>query len=132
LIVADTDVLIDYLCGTEPAAERIAVELRAGHLGTTSVTRFELLSGARTLREENQLRELLESMDCLPLDVDAADRAAAVRRELERRRATIGMGDSMIAGIVLAAGGILLTRNRKHFERVTGLKLATLSTLPSD
>jgi predicted nucleic acid-binding protein len=36
------------------------------------------------------------------------------------------MADSQIAGIVLAQDGVLLTRNRKHFERVDTLKLATL------
>jgi predicted nucleic acid-binding protein len=34
------------------------------------------------------------------------------------------MGDSLIAGIILAAGGILLTRNVEHFRRVPGLRLA--------
>jgi predicted nucleic acid-binding protein len=32
----------------------------------------------------------------------------------------IGMGDILIAGIVLAQGGTLLTRNRRHFERIPG------------
>jgi len=36
------------------------------------------------------------------------------------------MADSLIAGIVLTPDAILLTRNRKHFERVEGLKLASL------
>ena len=35
----------------------------------------------------------------------------------------IGMGDSLIAGIVLANDGVLWTRNRRHFERVAGLRL---------
>ena len=34
------------------------------------------------------------------------------------------MADSLIAGIVRAAGGILLTRNPAHFERVSGLALS--------
>lgn len=34
------------------------------------------------------------------------------------------MADSLIAGIVLTAGAMLLTRNRRHFERVAGLRLA--------
>ena len=33
------------------------------------------------------------------------------------------MADYMIAAICIAGGGVLLTRNRKHFERVEGLKL---------
>lgn len=38
----------------------------------------------------------------------------------------IGMGDSLIAGIVLAHGETLMTRNRRHFGRVEGLRIATL------
>jgi predicted nucleic acid-binding protein len=34
------------------------------------------------------------------------------------------MADSLIAGIVTSNGGTLLTRNRRHFERIPGLKLA--------
>jgi predicted nucleic acid-binding protein len=42
------------------------------------------------------------------------------------------MADSLIAGIVLAARGILLTRNRRHFERVPGLSLGRLGSLDGD
>lgn len=52
------------------------------------------------------------------------DRAAGVRRELERIGAPIGMADSLIAAIVLERGGVLITRNRSHFERVPDLRLA--------
>src|SRR2546422_487296 len=56
----------------------------------------------------------------------AADRAAEVRRSLEPRGQSMGMGDSLIAGIILANKSILLTRNRQHFARVPGLTLGTL------
>jgi tRNA(fMet)-specific endonuclease VapC len=126
LIVGDTDVLIDFLAGREPAASRVAIEMEAPTFGTTAVTRFELLAGARDRTAENLLRRLLDSLTTLPLDRESADQAAGVRRALEQRGQPIGMADSLIAGIVLAHDGILLTRNRKHFERVDGLKLATL------
>jgi predicted nucleic acid-binding protein len=35
--------------------------------------------------------------------------------------------DSLIAGIVLANDGVLLTRNRRHFERVADLTLSVVS-----
>lgn len=126
MIVADTDVLIDFLAGQEPAAARIALELEQGDLHTTAVTRFELLAGARAERQRKGILKLLAALATLPLDVAAADRAAAVRRDLEKRGAPIGMADSLIAGIVLEAGGILLTRNRAHFERVEGLALGRM------
>jgi predicted nucleic acid-binding protein len=42
------------------------------------------------------------------------------------------MGDSLIAGIVLARGGSLLTRNKRHFERVLELRLADPQGLRPD
>ena len=47
MMVADTDVLIDFREGRSPAAERIALELDRGQLRTTVITRFELLAGQR-------------------------------------------------------------------------------------
>jgi tRNA(fMet)-specific endonuclease VapC len=122
-LVADTDVLIDFLAGYEPSASRVVLELERGTLRTTAVTRFELLAGARTARQDAVVRRLLDAVPSLPLDARAADRAAVLRRSLEKRGMSIGMGDSLIAGIVIAVDGILLTRNVKHFERVEGLRL---------
>jgi len=126
MIVADTDVLIDYLEGRGAAAETVAEALRRDQLQTTAVNYFELLSGARRRREQQAVLALLGSIPVLPLDVDAARRSAEIRRQLERLGVGIGMGDSLIAGIVLARGGTLLTRNGRHFERVPELLLAEM------
>jgi tRNA(fMet)-specific endonuclease VapC len=126
MTIADTDVLIDFLSASEPAAGRVRKELQDGNLATTVITRFELLSGARSARALRAIGQLLDSVRTIELDRAAADRAAAVRRLLERKGSTIGMADSLIAGIVLNVSGVLLTRNRRHFERVEGLALATL------
>jgi predicted nucleic acid-binding protein len=126
MIVADTDVLIDFLAGRDPGAELVTAELNRGDLRTTSVTRFELLAGARTTRQENTIRELLAAVPALALDEEAADRAAEIQRGLQSSGESIGMADSLIAGIVLSHGATLLTRNRRHFARVTGLRMAEL------
>ncbi len=124
MMIADTDVLIDFLGGAEPFASRIALELEHDALRTTAISRFELLSGARSTREVKLVRDLLAAIPALPLDAAAADRAAEARSALERAGSPIGMGDSLIAGIVLANDGILITRNRKHFDRVPGLHVS--------
>ena len=123
MIVADTDVLIDALRGRSPAAERIALELGTGQLATTAITAFELRSGARESPASAQVDTLLRALVVLSFDEVAAERAAAARRELDAKGYPIGMADYLIAGICLANGAILLTRNRKHFERVSGLAL---------
>lgn len=126
MIVADSDVLIDSLRGREPARGRIELELKSGALATTVVNAFELLSGARVRKEHEKVERLLAALAILPLDEAAAREAAAVRARLEAGGQGIGMADYLIAGICLARGAMLLTRNRVHFERVVGLHLATL------
>jgi predicted nucleic acid-binding protein len=125
MIVADTDVLIDYLNNKGSIADRIDRELRAG-LATTVISRFELLGGARRTNALAKLKRLLAALGTLRLDSESADRAADIRRELEDRGSPIGMADSLIAGIVLRHRAILLTRNRRHFERIPSLHLAEL------
>ena len=67
---------------------------------------------------------LLGAMTVLPLEVDAARKASEVRKDLLSRGEDIGMADSLIAGICMSAGGMLITRKRRHFERISGLKLS--------
>jgi predicted nucleic acid-binding protein len=91
MIVADTDVLIDFLEGAEPGARRIGLELEHQALVTTVITCFELLAGARSDRQRHLITELLSALRCLPLDEVAADRAAAVRQTLVAGGIDIGM-----------------------------------------
>jgi tRNA(fMet)-specific endonuclease VapC len=126
LILADTDVLIDYLKGIQAAAERIRSYAALQSLCTSAVSCFELLSGADQGKQGEEVRLLVSTLPVLPLDLESAARAAGVRRNLAARGLPIGMGDSLVAGIALANGLHLLTRNRKHFQQVEGLHLVSL------
>ncbi len=123
MILADTDVLIDYLAEVRPVVEQISRYAEADRLWTTAISCFELLSGAEPGRRGDRIRRLVESLNVLPCDLPAAQRAAEVRRYLEGRGQAIGMADSLIAGIALVHDLPLFTRNRKHFERVPELTL---------
>lgn len=127
LTVADSDVLIDALRGREPAATRVVEEVQSGRLATTAVTAFELLSGAREERARSAVEALLATLTILPLDEAASRAAAEVQCRLEAEGVPIGMADYLIAGICLSRSAVLLTRNRRHFERVRGLFLGDLS-----
>lgn len=126
MIVTDTDVLIDSLRGAEPVRGRIDLELSTGHLATTVVTAFELLSGARGPAQKEKIERLLGAMTILPLEFTASKTAAGIRRDLESRGEGIGMADYLIGGICLSRNAMLLTRNRAHFQRIPGLQLAAL------
>ena len=126
MIIADTDVLIDFLRDRGPMADRIALELTSSSFVTTVITEFELRSGIRSRREAKMVEALLGALDVFSLDPPAARRASEVRRALESEGQAIGMADSLIAGICLERDGILLTRNVKHFSRVDGLTLTRM------
>jgi predicted nucleic acid-binding protein len=126
MILADTDVLIDYLNGISPVFEQVVRSIETEQIATTVITIFELLSGADEGRRGKATNVVARSLPALPLDFAAAERAASIRRHLQRARKSIGMADSLIAGIALANDLPLLTRNRSHFERVPDLKLVDI------
>lgn len=123
MILADTDVLIDYLAGIESVRRQVIGYIESEQLLTSAVTSFELLCGFRPGRRGEALQRLLELLPALPLDSTAAARGAEIHRELGRRGEPIGMADCLIAGIAQTHRLPVLTRNRKHFERITRLEL---------
>lgn len=127
MIIADTDVLIDLLRGRGGAAKQVALELDTRSFGTTAITAFELRSGARTSDQRKGIDTLLDAMTLLSYGLEEARVAADLRRILESQGQAIGMADYMIAAVCIANDGLLLTRNRKHLERIEGLRLSAFT-----
>jgi tRNA(fMet)-specific endonuclease VapC len=123
VIVADSDVLIDALRGREPTRARIAQAIESRILATTSITLFELLSGASSARERAKVETLLSVMAVLPLDEASSVAASEIRRTLEPQGRAIGFADYLIAGICISRSLPLMTRNRDHFGRIDGLNI---------
>jgi tRNA(fMet)-specific endonuclease VapC len=126
MIVADTDVLIDFQKGHGAGADAVAAALEGGRLATTAISAFELLSGARSQGQQTQSKALLEALLILPVDLATAQEAADLRLELQSQGLGLAFADSLIAGVCRFHRAPLLTRNRKHFERVPGLQLVEL------
>jgi predicted nucleic acid-binding protein len=123
VIVADSDVLIDWLSGKGEAG---AVDRALGRqeLATTAVNAYQLWAGARGDAARAEVRELLSLMAAiLPFDDRAAELAGEAYRELSAAGRVIGRADLYVAGVCLAADAPLLTRNRREFTRVRGLRL---------
>ncbi len=120
VIVADTDVFLDFLEG-EGAHVKVAALLRAGRLATTAVTVFEIWRGLESDTARDVARRALRGVRVYPLTDAAAKRAAEVYQKLEG--ASIGERDTLIAGVCLAIGRPLLSANVRHFRRVPGLRV---------
>jgi predicted nucleic acid-binding protein len=106
----------------------------------SSITAFELWNGvgrlpdgARRRNLEAALRRLLDG-DLLagrvaPVDRMAAEAAAGIAAERFRRGRPVELADTLIAGIAVARGAVLATRNLRHFADVEGLRVLDPFTL---
>jgi tRNA(fMet)-specific endonuclease VapC len=108
----------------------VAAELRRrspSQVCTSSVVVGELELGAarrgsRKLRRE--LEVLYSGLVVRPSDVAAARRYGRLAATLLDAGVPIGVEDTMVAAHALSRGLTLVTHNRKHFERVKGLRVA--------
>jgi tRNA(fMet)-specific endonuclease VapC len=121
-VIADTDVLVDFIEGVGAAAQ-VDDLLAKGNLATTAVNVYELFRGCEDEDERIELRRTLRGVRVYPVNDPAARRAAEVDRELARRGVGIGERDTLIAGVALATRLPLLTGNVEHFRRVAGVRV---------
>lgn len=110
-VLVDTDVFIDHLRG---AAELTPVRNR---LHYSVVTRAELFAGNSAT---DLVSQLLAPFRELTVDRQVAERAGRVVREFDLR-----MPDALIAATALEHRLTLMTRKRKDFDRVRGLRVRT-------
>jgi len=86
-------------------------ELRFGAIGKKSSPRHNIL-----------VDEFMARIDAvLAWDLDAVDATAKIKKSLNDKGTPIGTNDTMIAGHAVSEGCVLVTNNRKEFERVPGL-----------
>jgi tRNA(fMet)-specific endonuclease VapC len=124
----DTNVVIGILTGRRPEwVARISRELEAEtHIALPVGVRYELLYGAaksdRQERSRANLHDFLAGgVSVLDFTAEDAAEAGTIRADLERRGLPIGPIDILIAAQALRRGAVLVTDNRREFERVTGL-----------
>jgi predicted nucleic acid-binding protein len=114
--VIDTNILIDYLSGSEKAKH----ELDAfDELYISLVTWMEILVGANEGEEESTIRDFLRRFRVHPVDEGVAERAVEIRRKEKIR-----LPDAIIWATAQHLGILLVTRNTRDFpERNPGIRI---------
>ena len=107
-VLLDTDVLIDHLRGRR--------DLNTDDAAISVITRTELFAGNEP--EEAAVNVLLEDCEEVGVDASIARRAGRIKRDTG-----LQIADALIAATALEHELVLMTRNRRHFERVPGLDL---------
>ena len=122
--ILDSDVCIEILRGNERVIDRRRTV--DDDVATTWITAAELAYGAGKSRapERNTtlVTELLATLPVVGLDLRSALEFGRLKARLERAGRRIADADLLIASIALANGASVVTGNRKHYERIDGLR----------
>ena len=122
----DADWTIQALVGREPARGTVEQLIPQG-VAISFVTVAEVYEGAfGTTDPEAHLqrfRNYLRSFRVVDLNDDIAERFARIRYDLRRRGQIISDFDIVLAATALHHDLLVLTFNRRHFERIPGVRI---------
>ena len=127
MVCLETTFLVDLIRGNKEV-ESLFNYLIDGDSVITIATPslMELISGASNNQKRDEKKEIIEilsSVTTLPLTKESAILAGEIESELMMAGESIGSVDVMIAAIAKYNNETLITRNKKHFEKIPGLKI---------
>ena len=104
--VVDTNILIDYLAGKQPAKDELSRFPRAR---ISIITWMEVMVGA-TGKDEEPVRHFLNSFDTVAIDERVAESAVLIRRHYRLR-----LPDALIWASAKVSDSLLITRNTRDY-----------------
>lgn len=129
-MIQDTSFIIDLLRGDENAIRLLEIlEKESRPQKVSSITVLELYEGiARSsvpASKGDRILDVLETKHVVAADQTVMRKAGALSGDLISRGEQIDREDCIIAATALLADEPVVTRNTKHFERITGLDVRT-------
>ena len=125
--ILDTNICINFLKGSYPLLRKKLQSVSPARIKVPSIVKSELLYGAEkstnSSRTKSAVDQFLMPFESLPFDDACSYYYAATRASLESSGKVIGPNDLIIAAIVLANSGTLVTHNVKEFRRVPKMKI---------
>lgn len=126
MYLVDTDIVASYLNGRPDAVALLRNCLPAG-IAISVITFGEVFEGIYYGQHPAQhaavFRRFLHGVTVLDVDRRVARRFARIRGELRRNGQLIPDADLLIAATALCHDLTIITRNIRHFQRVSALKL---------
>ena len=129
MVFLDSDVLINFL-RKDPKTINLFERLRSEEedLSITSVNSFELLKGVSksSNMDRSKVMEFLSSFEIYNFEFESSKEAALIFEDLKSKGEMIELPDIMIASIVIANNGKIITGNINHFKRIKNLEVEEL------
>ena len=127
-VVLDTDIIVDFLRkGIDHSNIFKNIKDKKIKAYSSPITTFELYNGALLSRKPNKkLKEiswLLELIEIIPFDKKQSYVASKSYAYLVKKGLPLDMRNILISSCALSNNLHLLTRNKKHFNRIPELLL---------
>ncbi len=124
MYLLDTDIVVGFLRNNSEAVNAVK-NLREHGIATSAITIHELVDGAfRAKNKERALSAVLSiinSIDVLSFDIECAKISGKLKAETLLAGKYPGEMDILIASAALRNGMKLVTRNKKDYEKISGL-----------
>lgn len=122
----DTDTLIDFLEDRYEIRPQINTMIQAGdEVALCAITVGELYSGLDT-QKRVKWEEWLRALPYRQISREAAEQAGILRRTAAEAGRTLHVSDCLIAACARQQGAIVLTSNKKDFEKMKDIRLMSL------
>lgn len=127
MIFLDTNICIYYLNGTVPSVRDHLLDTPPNDIKIPVIVHSELLFEIKKKSAKKNLlkvQRFLEPFEIVKYTSEVSETYAKLRLAAESTGKIVGPNDLLIAAIVVANNGTLVTRNRAEFSRIKSLKLA--------
>ncbi len=123
-LLLDTDIILAAFRGDREAGAFWAT-LESSQLVCSTVTYVEVAAGElhRDPRRNRTLQQIFSGFTFIPLSEQIAKRAGREAARLGSAVARVGYADLAIAATALTERRALVTRNRKHFSLIAGVRI---------
>ena len=121
-LIADTSIVIDDFRGGPHWRNFLHTLTEDVELYLPTVVLFEVYSGSSTRDREgiNKVKRVLGHFQSIQLTEQIAQRAGELYRDVSHG---LGVADYIIAATALDIGADVVTLNRKHFEKIPGVRV---------
>jgi predicted nucleic acid-binding protein len=120
LYLVDTDVLIDVSRSNDAAIDFL--DQLGDSWSISIITALELIVGARNKKEVAQIDQLVAAYSAIPLTAEIGTSSYDLLRQFAKSHG-LRVFDSLIAATAIDEDLTLVTKNKRHFQMISTLKL---------
>jgi predicted nucleic acid-binding protein len=121
-MVIDTGIFIEHLRAKDKLSTKLYSLSDNNNLFISAISLYELYMGATTNEKEDDIKYLTEDLTVLPFTDAVSKKAAQIYHQLRLTNKMVEFRDIFIAATCIVNELPIVTANKKHFNRIKGLR----------